>query len=282
MRQRSAIISATLLAGLCASAGSSAAWTKQEERSRVDGTVRVRVVQAATEPMVWNRTMKATPEATVECEAGIVSLWIDFGRKMYGQVQTIVYRIDDEPPRRVNMLAAVRDQSLGLTGLRAVALAQQLLGKRMLHLRATPLGGRDVEVSFSLAGYDAALKPVAAACKWTLPEPAQVAAAEPPFTPTPPEIAALISAQIDKCWATDTVSNEARRLAVIIEAKIDRDGKVREAKVFDDGRMRNNPALARAALRALAAFQDPQCQPFRLPAAQYEQWKHVRVALRPD
>lgn len=110
----------------------------------------------------------------------------------------------------------------------------------------------------------------------------------PAPSPSPPsldqkvtmsEIAAVVQ-QISQCWNMPAGARDAQDLVVVILATVAPDGTVTSAVIEDRSRM-GDPFFRAAAESAQRAMLNPRCQPLRLPAGKYEQWKDLRLNFNP-
>jgi len=86
--------------------------------------------------------------------------------------------------------------------------------------------------------------------------------------------------KIRPCWNPPLGAKDADKLAIEIAGSIGRDGRVLEAKIVDESRMRDS-FYAAAANAALRATLNPRCQPWPLPPEKYETWKTFRFTFDP-
>lgn len=95
---------------------------------------------------------------------------------------------------------------------------------------------------------------------------------------------ALISAirdQVAKCWSLPAGAKGAEDMIIEINVAVNRDGRVREARIADSGRMFSDPFFRAMAESALRAVKNPRCSPFKLPEDRYEVWKDLTLVFNP-
>ena len=86
-----------------------------------------------------------------------------------------------------------------------------------------------------------------------------------------------VRAQAKKCWTVPTGWSDPGQVSVTVRFELKPDGTVDgEPAVVE---FPATPIGAAAAKAAIDAVQ--QCGPFRLPAAQYNQWKDIQLSLAP-
>lgn len=106
----------------------------------------------------------------VRCMENTTSLYITgdchvaSGFYGYGKV---TLRLDDGKPFTRNMEDSTDSSALGLwDGGSSIPLLKQMIGKERMIARFTPFGANPVEPSFTIAGFDEAVKPLREACGW--------------------------------------------------------------------------------------------------------------------
>ena len=86
-----------------------------------------------------------------------------------------------------------------------------------------------------------------------------------------------VRAQAKKCWTVPTGWSDPGQVSVTVRFELKPDGTIDgEPAVVE---FPATPIGAAAAKAAIDAVQ--QCGPFRLPAAQYDQWKDIQLSLAP-
>jgi hypothetical protein len=86
--------------------------------------------------------------------------------------------------------------------------------------------------------------------------------------------------KIRACWSPPLGAKDADKLAIEIEGSVGTDGRVIDARIVDQDRMRDS-YYAAAANAALRATLNPRCQPWPLPSEKYETWKAFRITFDP-
>ncbi len=110
----------------------------------------------------------------------------------------------------------------------------------------------------------------------------------PAPSPSPPSLDQQVSMseidavrqQISQCWNLPAGARDAQDLVVTIRATVAPDGTVTSAVIEDRSRM-SDPFYRAAAESAQRAMLNPRCQPLKLPAQKYEQWKNLRLNFNP-
>jgi hypothetical protein len=91
------------------------------------------------------------------------------------------------------------------------------------------------------------------------------------------EVAAL-KAQLDRCWTAPPGAGAAPDLRVVLRVHLKPDGALlAEPNLLAGTGSAYGPALVNSAKRALR-----QCQPYRLPADKYDEWKALDLSFAPD
>ncbi len=87
--------------------------------------------------------------------------------------------------------------------------------------------------------------------------------------------------QISPCWNVPAGVKYAENLRVEIRVSMNRDATVREVSILDQGRYNRDSHFRAAAESARRALINPRCQPLRLPADKYDQWKTIVIGFDP-
>ncbi len=87
--------------------------------------------------------------------------------------------------------------------------------------------------------------------------------------------------QLEPCWNIPAGAKYAEDLAVEIRVVMNRDMTVRDVRILDQGRYNRDSAFRAAADSATRALRNPRCQPLRLPADKYDQWKTIVINFDP-
>ena len=96
-------------------------------------------------------------------------------------------------------------------------------------------------------------------------------------TTLPDTVLAELTAQVKRCWAEPTGWTDPRQITVTLRFQLQRDGTLDgDPAVVEFPATPIGAASAKAAMVAVT-----QCGPFRLPAAQYDQWKDIQLKLAP-
>jgi len=93
------------------------------------------------------------------------------------------------------------------------------------------------------------------------------------------DLASVLFSQIRRCWTPPTGAINAENLVVVYEIYLDRAGAVSgQPKLLSDGASPNTPrdAANLAAFRAIMI-----CQPYKLPANRYNEWRHFSFRFDP-
>jgi outer membrane biosynthesis protein TonB len=118
------------------------------------------------------------------------------------------------------------------------------------------------------------------------PRPQQQAAAQPAAPPsldqqvTRSEMDA-VKEQLRACWYFDAGGRDAGKMVVGVRAQVGPDGRVLTANIITSSQM-SDPFYRRAAETAMRAVLNPACQPLKLPAGKYDQWKVLDLYFDPQ
>jgi hypothetical protein len=89
-----------------------------------------------------------------------------------------------------------------------------------------------------------------------------------------------IQNQIQRCWSLDPGARRAEDLIVEITVNLAPDGRViGQPRVADSARMNRDAYFRSAAENAVRAIL--KCSPFKLPVAQYSEWKLMNLTFNP-
>jgi hypothetical protein len=91
----------------------------------------------------------------------------------------------------------------------------------------------------------------------------------------------LVRQQIAQCWNLPAGAKDAENLVIEIKVVMNSDGKVREARIADQGRMASDTFFRAAAESAIRAVLNPKCQPLKLPPEKYAQWQTMTLNFNP-
>jgi hypothetical protein len=83
--------------------------------------------------------------------------------------------------------------------------------------------------------------------------------------------------QLSSCWSVLLGKKYTRR--VDIKLVINPDRTLKEAKVIDMKRYKEDSVFRSTADGAINALRDPKCTPFNLPPDKYDQWKETFVVF---
>ncbi len=96
-------------------------------------------------------------------------------------------------------------------------------------------------------------------------------------TTVPPELLARLRAQAKRCWNLPSGWSDPAQVTVTLRFQLAPDGALDgDPAVVEFPATPAGAAAAKAAIEAVA-----KCGPYRLPAAQYEQWKEIQLVLAP-
>ena len=96
-------------------------------------------------------------------------------------------------------------------------------------------------------------------------------------TTVPPELLARLRAQAKRCWNLPSGWSDPAQVTVTLRFQLAPDGALDGDPAVVE--FPATPAGAAAAKTAIEAV--TKCGPYRLPAAQYEQWKDIQLVLAP-
>ena len=91
----------------------------------------------------------------------------------------------------------------------------------------------------------------------------------------------VVRRQFIPCWNLSAGARGAENLAIEIAMVMSPDGRVRQARIVDEARMKSDPFFRSAAESALRAVLNPRCNPLRLPPEKYEQWQTMTLNFDP-
>ena len=91
----------------------------------------------------------------------------------------------------------------------------------------------------------------------------------------------IIMRQIEPCWNPPVGAATDQDLVVTIQVSVDPDGTVRQARIFDSGRMVFERFYEAAADSARRAVLNPRCNPLQLPLDRYELWRELVLIFNP-
>jgi hypothetical protein len=90
-------------------------------------------------------------------------------------------------------------------------------------------------------------------------------------------VSEALKTQISRCWKVPAVLADVKGVDAIVRVKLNQDGTLATEPTLLNSS--NSEQFQAAAENALAAIR--QCQPFKLPMAQYDRWKNVQLVFDP-
>lgn len=87
--------------------------------------------------------------------------------------------------------------------------------------------------------------------------------------------------QIAPCWNVPAGAKYAEDLVVEARVTMNRDGTVQNASILNRSRYNQDSHFRAAADAAMRALRNPRCQPLKLPADKYNQWKTIVINFDP-
>ena len=90
-----------------------------------------------------------------------------------------------------------------------------------------------------------------------------------------------IRRQIEPCWNLPAGARDAHKMVVEIKATVGPDGRVRTAEIVDRARTTNDRFFRSMAESAVRAMLNPRCQPLKLSAEKYHQWRNMTLTFYP-
>ncbi|MCB1531299.1 MAG: energy transducer TonB [Alphaproteobacteria bacterium] len=87
--------------------------------------------------------------------------------------------------------------------------------------------------------------------------------------------------QIAPCWNVPAGAKYAEELTVEVRVNMNPDGTVQNASILNQSRYNRDSHFRAAADAAVRALRNPRCQPLKLPAEKYNQWKTIVVNFDP-
>lgn len=85
--------------------------------------------------------------------------------------------------------------------------------------------------------------------------------------------------QIYRCWTPPIRADKSRAVVVRLNVHLNIDGGLAEAPTLVDQLDTGDPFVREAVTWATKAVTD--CAPYRMPAAQYDEWKNVVIVFDP-
>jgi hypothetical protein len=96
-------------------------------------------------------------------------------------------------------------------------------------------------------------------------------------TTLPDKLLAAIAAQVSRCWSIPSGWNDPQQVSVTLRFQLNPQGALDgDPSIVRFPATPMGVAAAKAAIKAVTG-----CGPYRLPAAQYDQWKDIQVTLAP-
>ncbi len=96
-------------------------------------------------------------------------------------------------------------------------------------------------------------------------------------TTLPKTMVAEVAAQAKRCWTVPQGWSDPREVTITLRFQLTQDGAVEgDPAVVEFPATPVGAAAAKAAMEAVK-----QCGPYRLPAAQYDQWQDIQIKLAP-
>lgn len=147
------------------------AWSVRSETSRLDGSTSV-YISVFSDERIQNRFGNGgLARLMVRCRENTTAVTIRFAGLFMADIQgygRIDFRVDDNPPSRVNMTASTNNEHLGLwRGNQSIPfIKNHLLSGSSLLVRATPFNESPVEMTFNISGLSEAITPLREACGW--------------------------------------------------------------------------------------------------------------------
>jgi type VI secretion system protein VasI len=106
----------------------------------------------------------------LSCIENVTQFQVRFGENFMsdiGELGTLIFKLDDDAPERINVLAAEDNFSLGLfTGAEAIPLIRSMFDSDRLLVSARSFTGRDLTASFSIDEIETAVAPLRELCNW--------------------------------------------------------------------------------------------------------------------
>lgn len=146
-------------------------WQVTESRSELTDAPVVRISTPADTAIACSYGREAVPRLVLSCSENVTSLVLDTGSCLvtsspFSREGEVALRVDAETVERVGFEADASNRGLVLTGARAIPVIRDLIGHDALLASFTPFQRAAVTPRFRLAGLDAAIAPLRAACGW--------------------------------------------------------------------------------------------------------------------
>lgn len=87
--------------------------------------------------------------------------------------------------------------------------------------------------------------------------------------------------QIAPCWNVPSGAKNAEDLTVEVRVSMGRDGRVQNTSILNQSRYNRDSHFRAAADAAERALRNPRCQPLKLPADKYNEWKTIVINFDP-
>lgn len=145
-------------------------WRIETEASRLDDstTVYLSTTSIETLPGRFGRGEKAL--LMLRCKEGRTDAYIYFAGYFMADNNgggMVDYRVDDRQAQRIEMAESTSNDALGFWDTDfSISFIKDILGGDELFVRARPYNEAPVEMTFGIAGLEAALQPLRDACGW--------------------------------------------------------------------------------------------------------------------
>ncbi|MGD9919054.1 MAG: type VI secretion system-associated protein TagO [Paenirhodobacter sp.] len=146
------------------------AWRISETSSAFDDSATVMLSLDADMPIAGQYGRTVLPTLVLRCKENTTSVFFDMGDYFladiqgYGRIDT---RVDKAKTVVIRADASTSNHALGLwSGAQAIPFIKRIAAGAHLAVRITPYNESPKEISFTLAGLDAALPKLRGACKW--------------------------------------------------------------------------------------------------------------------
>ena len=90
----------------------------------------------------------------------------------------------------------------------------------------------------------------------------------------------LIRRQFAACWNPPSGSKNIDKLKVLVKLTLDESGNVMDAKLVDNGNMKD-PFYRSAAERAMRAVRHSACKKIKVPSKKFQTWKNMTLNFDP-
>ncbi len=145
-------------------------WRSDSSMSLLDDSKIVTLFLSSDAPIRSRFGSSQPADMIVRCKENTTALYFLFADQFMSDIQgygRVSYRIDSAKAAVWPMDVSTDNKALGLwSGSTSIPAIKQLIGGNSLFLRVTPYNESAIEMTFTIAGLEAAVKPLREACGW--------------------------------------------------------------------------------------------------------------------